>query len=120
MFLAPAIASGLAGVAGQKILKAIGLKDGGRVHKEGLYHLHKGEIVVPAAVANKKAPATNMPQGKAFSKGSASKTMKGEKDFTTKKTSKDFDRAGKRSTKTARGVSKMPFQKRRRRKKTKK
>ena len=33
---------------------------------------------------------------KKFKKGSASKTRKGEKDFTTKKTSKDFDRGGKR------------------------
>ena len=116
MFLAPAIASGLAGVAGQKILKAIGLKEGGRIEKEGLYHLHKGEIVVPSAVANKKAPKTNLPKGKAFSKGSASKSMKGKKDFSTKATSKDYDRAGKRSTKTARGVSKMPYSKRRKRK----
>jgi hypothetical protein len=29
-------------------------------------------------------------------KGQASKTMKGKEDFTTKKTSKDFDRGGKR------------------------
>lgn len=116
MFLAPAIASGLAGVAGQKILKAIGLKEGGKVEKEGLYHLHKGEMVIPAAMMNKKAPKTNLPAGKAFSKGSVSKTMKGRQDFTTKATSKDFDRDGKRSTKTARGVSKQPYRKRRRRK----
>mgnify|MGYP003636350038 CR=1 FL=1 len=116
MFLAPAIASGLAGVAGQKILKAIGLKDGGRIKKEGLYHLHAGEMVVPAHIVGKNAPATNLPKGKAFSKGTASKTMKGRKDFTTKATSKDFDRGGKRSTTTARGVSKQPYQKRKRRK----
>lgn len=35
---------------------------------------------------------------KKFHKGSASKTHPGEKDFTTKKTSKYFDRKGKRST----------------------
>ena len=33
---------------------------------------------------------------KKFKKGSASKTRKGEKDFTSKKSSKDFDRGGKR------------------------
>jgi len=33
---------------------------------------------------------------KKFAKGSKSKTMKGKLDFTTKKTSKDFDRGGKR------------------------
>jgi len=47
---------------------------------------------------------------KKFKKGSASKTRKGEKDFTTKKTSKDFDRGGKRF-KTAQGslVMRSPF-----------
>ena len=33
-----------------------------------------------------------------YKKGSKSKTMKGKLDFTTKKTSKMFDRGGKRST----------------------
>lgn len=33
---------------------------------------------------------------KKFKKGSSSKTRKGEKDFTTKKSSKYFDRKGKR------------------------
>ena len=33
-----------------------------------------------------------------FRKGSRSKTMKGRLDFTTKKTSKDFDRGGKTQT----------------------
>tara|TARA_R100000773_G_scaffold41797_1_gene38528 strand:- start:789 stop:1148 length:360 start_codon:yes stop_codon:yes gene_type:complete len=43
-------------------------------------------------------------------KGQASKTRKGEEDFTTKKTSKDFDRGGKRE-KTAQGskVQRRPF-----------
>jgi len=43
-------------------------------------------------------------------KGEASKTRKGEEDFTTKKTSKDFDRGGKRE-KTAEGskVQRRPF-----------
>ena len=47
---------------------------------------------------------------KKFKKGSASKTRKGEKDFTTKKTSKYFDRGGKRF-KTAQGslVMRTPF-----------
>lgn len=47
---------------------------------------------------------------KKFSKGSASKTRKGKKDFTTKKTSKCYDRAGRRS-KHARGSkkSKAPY-----------
>ena len=47
---------------------------------------------------------------KKFKKGSSSKTRKGEKDFTTKKTSKYFDRGGKRF-KTGQGslVMRSPF-----------
>ena len=50
---------------------------------------------------------------KKFSKGSKSKTMPGKLDFTTKKTSKDFDRDGKRK-KTAQGstVKRRPYTKR--------
>jgi len=47
---------------------------------------------------------------KKFKKGSVSKTRKGEKDFTTKKTSKDFNRGGKRFN-TAQGsrVVRSPY-----------
>ena len=47
---------------------------------------------------------------KKFKKGSSSKTRKGEKDFSTKKSSKYFDRGGKRF-KTAQGslVMRSPF-----------
>lgn len=47
-----------------------------------------------------------------FKKGSPSLTRKGELDFTTKKTSKDFDRKGKRE-KTAQGskVVRRPYSK---------
>ena len=50
---------------------------------------------------------------KKFSKGSKSKTMPGKLDFSTKKTSKDFDRDGKRK-KTAQGstVKRRPYTKR--------
>ena len=45
-----------------------------------------------------------------FKKGSKSKTRKGELDFTTKASSKDFDRGGKRK-KTAQGskVVRRPY-----------
>ena len=48
---------------------------------------------------------------KKFSKGSKSKTRPGELDFSTKATSKDFDRGGKRK-KTAQGskVKRRPYQ----------
>lgn len=47
---------------------------------------------------------------KRFGKGTPSKTMKGKLDFSTKKTSKDFDRGGKRK-KTAQGskVVRRPY-----------
>lgn len=47
-----------------------------------------------------------------FKKGSPSKTMKGKLDFTTKASSKDFDRGGKRE-KTAQGssVRRRPYSK---------
>jgi len=47
---------------------------------------------------------------KKFKKGSVSKTRKGEKDFTTKKTSKDFNRGGTRFN-TAQGsrVVRSPY-----------
>ncbi len=47
-----------------------------------------------------------------FKKGSRSKTMPGKLDFSTKKTSKDFDRGGKRE-KTAQGskVVRRPYSK---------
>jgi len=50
---------------------------------------------------------------KKFSKGSKSKTMPGKLDFSTKSSSKDFDRGGKRK-KTAQGstVKRRPYSKR--------
>ena len=81
--------------------RVISLKEGGKVTKTGLHQLHKGEVVIPARTA-KLVHST-------FMKGSASKTRKGEKDFTTKKTSKDYDRGGKRSNKTASGKVKRPY-----------
>jgi len=47
---------------------------------------------------------------KQFKKGSKSKTMAGKLDFSTKRTSKDFDRGGKRK-KTAQGstVKRRPY-----------
>lgn len=57
------------------------------------------------AAGNKKIGSFKVPK-----KGMASKTRKGEEDFTTKKTSKDFDRGGKRE-RTAQGsdVKRRPF-----------
>lgn len=43
----------LAGVAVNAISKAIGLGYGGIIKEDGLYELHKGEVVIPAAEAKK-------------------------------------------------------------------
>jgi hypothetical protein len=93
--------------------KVISLKEGGKVNKTGLHMLHKGEVVLPAKdvkMLQKLMPSKTMKGG--FKKGSKSKTRPGEKDFTTKKTSKDFNRGGKRE-KTAQGskVKRRPFSK---------
>ena len=55
-------------------------------------------------------------QFKRFRKGSMSKTRPGERDFTTKKTSLDFDRDGRRSRRPAGGGrARRPYSTRRRR-----
>lgn len=57
------------------------------------------------AAGNKKIGTFKVPK-----KGEASKSRKGDEDFTTKKGSKDFDRGGKRE-RTAQGsdVKRRPF-----------
>jgi len=42
-------------------------------------------------------------------KGQKSRTMKGRRDFTTKKTSKYFNRKGHRQNRTAKGIKRRPF-----------
>ena len=46
-------ASVLAGVLTSAVNKAIGLNSGGLIEKDGLYELHKGELVIPAGEAKK-------------------------------------------------------------------
>lgn len=57
-----------------------------------------------------KGARSRTAKGKKFYKGSASKTHPGEKDFTTKKSSKYFDRDGHRS-KHAEGsfIDRLPY-----------
>ena len=57
-----------------------------------------------------KGARSRTAKGKKFYKGSASKTHPGEKDFTTKKSSKYFDRDGHRS-KRAQGsfIDRLPY-----------
>ena len=43
----------LTGLAVNAISKAIGLGNGGLIEENGLYELHKGEIVIPANEAKK-------------------------------------------------------------------
>jgi hypothetical protein len=42
-------------------------------------------------------------------KGQKSRTMKGRRDFTTKKTSKYFNRKGHRQSRSAKGTKRRPF-----------
>ena len=42
-------------------------------------------------------------------KGQKSKTRKGRKDFTTKKTSKYFNRKGHRQSRSAKGIKRRPY-----------
>ena len=59
---------------------------------------------------------TKVEHDRKFKKGSMSKTMAGRKDFTTKKTSLDFDRDGRRSRRPAGGGAvRRPYATRRRR-----
>ena len=55
--MASILASVLGGYALDKIGSAIGLGDGGVVPSDGIYKLHKGELVVPAKIVSRKAPA---------------------------------------------------------------
>ena len=47
----------LAGVATNAISKALGFGSGGMIQEDGLYELHKGELVIPAAEAKKMIAA---------------------------------------------------------------
>ncbi len=55
--MASILASVLGGYALDKIGSAIGLGDGGVVPADGIYKLHKGELVVPSKIVSRKAPA---------------------------------------------------------------
>ena len=47
----------LASVAAGAIGKALGFGEGGFIEKDGVYQLHKGEIVIPSAEAKKMISA---------------------------------------------------------------
>jgi len=53
----------LAGVAVNGISKALGWASGGEIKKDGLYELHKGELVIPAAEAKKMISAYKKHKG---------------------------------------------------------
>ena len=48
---------------GKGIGKIFGFKNGGKVTRTGVYKLHKGEVVVPASVVNRR-PTKRKPAGK--------------------------------------------------------
>lgn len=74
----------LAGVAVNAISKAIGLGYGGQIDEDGLYELHKGELVIPAAEA-KKLIAAYKKQKNIKSGDFKPKVLKPKQDFKKKK-----------------------------------
>tara|TARA_R100001463_G_scaffold109388_1_gene164028 strand:+ start:279 stop:530 length:252 start_codon:yes stop_codon:yes gene_type:complete len=74
----------LAGVAVNAISKAIGLGYGGMIDEDGLYELHKGELVIPAAEA-KKLIAAYKKEKKIKSGDFKAKVLKPKQDFKKKK-----------------------------------
>lgn len=51
--MAAVVGSILANAAAGALSKALGFGQGGYIEKDGMYELHKGEIVIPAAEAKK-------------------------------------------------------------------
>jgi len=74
----------LAGVATNAISKAIGLGYGGMIEENGLYELHKGELVIPAAEAKKMIAAYKKDKGIKH-KDFKPKVLKPKQDFKSKK-----------------------------------
>tara|TARA_R100001015_G_C4635316_1_gene204637 strand:- start:3592 stop:3840 length:249 start_codon:yes stop_codon:yes gene_type:complete len=58
-----ATAAILTGLAVNAISKAVGLGYGGKIDEDGMYELHKGEIVIPAAEAKKLLDAYKKHKG---------------------------------------------------------
>ena len=67
-----------------------------RKHRSRKHHDKKGGSFCPMSGGNPK-------------KGQKSKTRKGKKDFTTKKTSKYFNRKGHRQSRSAKGIKRRPY-----------
>lgn len=82
--------------------------------KSNLWVLHVKRVQkrtgLPWGKAMQEARKTWTPKSKGFGKGSPSKSRRGKVDFSTKKSSKDFDRSGHRS-RHAQGsrVKRRPF-----------
>jgi len=74
----------LAGVATNAISKALGFGSGGMIMEDGLYELHKGELVIPAAEA-KKMIAAYKKEKKIKSDKFKPKVLKPKQSFKEKK-----------------------------------
>jgi len=74
----------LAGVATNAISKAIGFGSGGLIEENGIYELHKGELVIPAAEA-KKMLAAYKKERKIKHKEFKPKVLKPKQNFKDKK-----------------------------------
>lgn len=74
----------LTGLAVNAISKAIGLGYGGMIEENGLYELHKGEVVIPAAEAKKLIAAYKKHKG-IKGKEFKPKVLKPKQNFKEKK-----------------------------------
>jgi hypothetical protein len=76
----------------------------------------KPEAVAPAAGGRRRRSRKAHKSRKHPKKGKRSRTMKGRKDFTTKKGNKYYNRRGRRQTKNAKGKRGRPYRTRKARK----
>ena len=74
----------LTGLAVNAISKALGLGYGGIIEENGLYELHKGEVVIPAAQAKKLIAGYKKHKG-IKSKDYKPKVLKPKQSFKDKK-----------------------------------
>ena len=107
--MAGILASMFAPMLIDKIGGAIGLANGGKVPKTGIYKLHKGELVVPAKIVSKTAPppnATSMKGAVRKAKGKGVKKATKAVGRSAKQLAND-KRLGARASKTKKALAEM-------------
>jgi len=82
--MASILASIAGGYALDKLGKALGLAEGGRVPKTAMYMLHKGEVVVPAKIVNKQVKVAKIAKPRGLTKAGKVRKKPGPKKGTRK------------------------------------